>query len=187
MSPWRNTSWRNHRPRQPADIDANVLAHIEALANTHETVNQVGTLYALMAAVFGNEQLLQELAAEGDDPFYRAVEAMAAVAALAYDGRDKLHLPDSAFSSPSLSEQASDDDWDRSVVGNLDEFRVWTVDDRRKTLEALRDIGLQGEGPSPVATEISHFRRFYDLFSDVLRRTRHGHGSAGRGAERARG
>jgi hypothetical protein len=147
------------------DIEPDVLEHIEAVANKNETVNHVGILYALMAAVFGSEQLLQELAAEDDDPFYRTVEAMAATAALAYGGRDKLHLPDSAFSSPSLSEQASDDNWDRSVVGSLDEFRVWMVADRRKALEALRDIGLQGEGPSPVATEISHFRRFYDLFT----------------------
>ena len=134
-----------------------------SLANTTEPVNQVGTLYALMAAVFGSEQLLRELAATGD-AFYAAVDAIAAVAEHAYGGRDKLHLPDSAFAATSLSEQASDDDWDRSVVGGLDEFRVWTVGDRREALDALQDIGLQGEGPSPVDMEVSHFRRFFDLF-----------------------
>ena len=38
------------------------------------------------------------------------------------------------------------------------------VTNRHEALEALRDIGLQGEGPSPVPTEAAHFRRFYDLF-----------------------
>ena len=154
-------------PSASSDIDPNVLARIEDVANTHETVNRVGTLYALMAAVFGSEQLLLELAATGDS-FYVAVDALAAEVAPHYGGRDKLHLPDSAFSAASLSEQASDDDWDRSVEGDVDEFRVWMVADRRNAVKALRDIGVQGEGPSPSAMETSHFRRFYDLFKEFF-------------------
>jgi len=42
---------------------------------------------------------------------------------------------------------------------------VHVVASRRDALEALRDIGLQGEGPSPVVGETAHFRRFYNLFT----------------------
>jgi hypothetical protein len=49
-------------------------------------------------------------------------------------------------------------------VNTIDEFRVHVVASRRDALDALRDIGLQGEGPSPVVGETAHFRRFYNLF-----------------------
>ena len=91
------------------------------------------------------------------DPWYVAVNALAAEAATAYGGRDKLHLPDTAFHSGSVTEQGSDDEWDRSVVKPIDEFRVYVVDSRGATLDALRDIGLQGEGPSAIVTEVAHF------------------------------
>jgi hypothetical protein len=149
----------------PLGVDPGVLAHIMELATgpAHEPINRVGTLYALLGAVFGSQQLLLELAATGD-PWYVAVNQLAAEAAQFYGGRDRLHLPDSAFQATSASDQASDRDWDRSVERDIDEFRVHVVTNRREALEALRDIGLQGEGPSPVATETAHFRRFYDLF-----------------------
>jgi hypothetical protein len=63
-----------------------------------------------------------------------------------------------------VSGQGSDRDWDRSRENSIDEFRVHVVASRRDALEALRDIGLQGEGPSPVVGETAHFRRFYNLF-----------------------
>jgi hypothetical protein len=149
----------------PPEVDPNVLAHIVDLAagQAHKPINRVGTLYALMGAVIGSQQLLLELAATGD-PWYVAVNKLAAEAAQFYGGRDRLHLPDSVFQAASASEQASDRDWDRSRETSIDEFRVHVIANRREALEALRDIGLQGEGPSPVATETSHFRRFYDLF-----------------------
>lgn len=147
----------------PPDVDPAVLAHIRDLATTPESVNRVGMLYALLAAVFGSEELLRELAADGD-AWYMMVNDFAVEAAQRYGGRDKLHLPDGAFQPGSASAQASDPEWDRSVEGDLDEFRVFVVADRRQALDALRDIGLQGEGPSPVAMETSHFRRFYELF-----------------------
>jgi Ferritin-like len=149
----------------PLGIDSGVFAHIVELAvgPAHEPVNRVGTLYALLGAVFGSQQLLFELA-ETEDQWYVAVNQLAAEAAQFYDGRDRLHLPDSAFQATSASDQASDRDWDRSVVNGIDEFRVHVIANRREALEALRDIGLQGEGPSPIATETAHFRRFYDLF-----------------------
>jgi len=154
----------------PPEVDPAVLARIVDLATgaADEPINRVGTLYALMGAVVGSEQLLLELAATGD-PWYVAVNKLAVEAARFYGGRDKLHLPDSAFQGADTSAQAGDTDWDRSVVNkSLDEFRVLVVANRRDALDALRDIGLQGEGPSTAATESSHFRRFYDVFVDFF-------------------
>jgi hypothetical protein len=149
----------------PPDVDPAVFARITELATgpAGARINRVGTLYALLAAVFASEELLAELAATGD-PWYLAVNELAAEAAQFYGGRDKLHLPDSALQPASAPEQASDRDWDRSVERSIDEFRVHVIASRRAALEALRDIGLQGEGPSPVATETAHFRCFYNLF-----------------------
>jgi Ferritin-like len=149
----------------PPGVDLGVFAHVVELATgpAHDPINRVGTLYALLGAVFGSQQLLLELAATGD-PWFVAVNQLAAEAAQFYGGRDTLHLPDGAFQAASASDQASDRDWDRSRENSIDEFRVHVIANRQEALQALRDIGLQGEGPSPVATETAHFRRFYDLF-----------------------
>jgi hypothetical protein len=153
-------------PSAPSDVDATVLAHIVDLATgaAHQPVNRVGTLYALLGAVFGTEEVLHEHAVEGD-AWYVAVDQMAAEAAKFYGGRDALHLPDGVFGGLTAAGQASDADWDRSVEKeDLDEFRVHLVTSRSDALDALRDIGLQGEGPSAVPSETAHFKRFYDLF-----------------------
>ena len=155
----------------PEGVDPAVMAHIVHLATeaAHEPVERVGTVYALLGVVFGTPQLLLELAAAGD-PWYVLVNQLAAEAATFYTGgREALHLPDSAFDPVSVPGQASDPDWDRSRVNlidgsRMDEFQVHVVASRRDALEALRFIGLQGEGPSPVAGEAAHFRRFYNLF-----------------------
>lgn len=128
-------------------------------------VNRVGTLYALLGAVFGSEQLLLQKAATGD-PWYITVNSLAAEATTFYGGRDKLHLPEHAFRPGTVVEQGNDQDWDRSVekTNGLDEFRVHVASTREEALEALRDIGLQGEGPSSAGIESPHFQRFYDLF-----------------------
>jgi hypothetical protein len=149
----------------PEGVDPAVMAHIVDLATgaAHEPVERVGTVYGLLGVVFGTPQLLLELAATGD-PWYVVVNQLAAEAATFYGGQEALHLPDSAFDPASVPGQGSDQDWDRSQEGAFDEFRVHVVASRRDALEALRDIGLQGEGPSPVAGETAHFRRFYNLF-----------------------
>jgi hypothetical protein len=149
----------------PAGVDPAVMAHIVDLATgaARAPVERVGTVYALLGVVFGTPQLLLELAATGD-PWYVVVNQLAAEAAPFYGGREALHLPDSAFDPASVPGQGSDEDWDRSRVKPIDEFRVHVAASRRDALEALRDIGLQGEGPSLVAGETAHFRRFYNLF-----------------------
>jgi hypothetical protein len=153
-------------PAVPEGVDPAVMAHIGHLANeaAHEPVERVGTVYALLGVIFGTPQLLLELA-EGGDPWYVVVNQLAAEVATFYSGGpEALHLPDSAFDPASVPGQGSDPDWDRSRPGDFDEFRVHVVASRRDALDALKDIGLQGEGPSPVAGETAHFRRFYDLF-----------------------
>jgi hypothetical protein len=149
----------------PAGVEPAVMARIVELATgpVKEPVNRVGVLYALLAAVFGSPQLLLEQAATGD-PWFVAVNQLAVEAAEFYGGPAALHLPDSAFDTASADRQASDDDWDRSRLRPIDEFRVHVVTSRLGALRALQDIGLQGEGPSLVSLETAHFRRFYDLF-----------------------
>lgn len=151
----------------PGGVDPALMARIAALATGlgpgGGAVNRVGVLYALLGAVFGSEQLLQQKAASGD-PWYVAVNELAAVAAAEYGGRINVHLPDAAFDPASVAKQGTDDEWDRSPIRAVDEFRVHVAAEREAALEALRDIGLQGEGPSSVAMEDSHFMRFYNLF-----------------------
>ncbi len=153
-----------------------VLAHIVDLATASqpEPINRVGNLYALLSAVFGTPELLHELATPGPDVdedearWYTMIEQVAAEAALFYGGPENVHLPDAAFDAASGPAQGSDADWDRAkttVIG----VRVHDVAARREALEALRDIGLQGEGPTTtVAGESSHFRRFYDQFTALF-------------------
>jgi hypothetical protein len=158
----------------PEGVDPAVLAHIVDLAigAQPEPVDRVGTLYALLSVVFGTPELLLELAEEEQSDWYRVVSQLAVEAAEFYGGPASLHLPDSAFQFASA--QASDDDWDRSKITTIDEFRVHDVASRREVLEALRDIGLQGEGPSTEAGETAHFRRFYDLFVKFFGADGHG-------------
>ncbi|MBL8814341.1 MAG: hypothetical protein JNM43_29505 [Planctomycetaceae bacterium] len=150
----------------PAGVDPALMQRILDVATqgVGMGVNRVGTLYALLGAVFGSETLLLQKAATGD-PWYVMVNSLAAEAASLYGGRDRVHLPDSAFQPMSVAAQGSDSDWDRTPVNAaLDEFRVHTADGREAALEALRDIGLQGEGPSTQPTEVAHFMRFLNLF-----------------------
>lgn len=146
----------------PPEIVPEVLATITTLATGAETVpiHRVGVLYALLGVVFADEQALT---GHPGDPWYDAVRLVAAEAAEEY-GSGTLHLPDDAFDAASAANQGSDPDWDRTRATTDRFFRVHLVTSRDSSLEALRDIGLQGEGPAQVPGEKSHFQRFYDLF-----------------------
>lgn len=160
----------------PEGVDADVLARVVDLATgaQRDPVNRVGTLYALLSAVFATPELLHEHATVGGDVdadearWYAMVEQFAAEAAAFYGGPEHLHLPDDAFDAAPVVAQGTDPDWDRSRTGTIDEFRVHPMTSRWEALEALRDIGLQGEGPSVAAGEPSHFRRFYDQFLSLF-------------------
>ena len=150
----------------PSGVDPALMARIISAATKGGStiVNRVGTLYALLGAVFGSEQLLAQKAASGD-AWYVMVNDLAAEAAKAYGGRDRLHLADESFQPDSAVNQGSAHDWDRSVKKSFNEFRIHVVDGRAAALEAIRDIGLQGEGPSPISSEEAHFTRFLNLFT----------------------
>ena len=140
-------------------------------------INRVGVLYALLGVVFGTEQVLQELAADGDE-WYQTVEQLAVIAAEQYGGRDEVHLPDSAFAEGAGPRQATDDVWDRSEDSGEDDgsFRVFAPTDRKTALAALRDIGIQGEGLASDDPE-SHFQRFLKIYTDKFGADGSGSGS----------
>ncbi len=161
---------------------------IENLAGTTHAnmIKKVGLLYALLGVVFGNEAVLKEraeaLQAGAWDQTVRALADTIAVdpkAGSAYGGRTGMHLADSDFQSgsvnPFLMRQGTDLAWDRSERDT--EFRVFAPRDRLNALNALRDISLQGEGPSSTASsEKSHFVRFVAAFKSL-------YGDTGTGAE----
>jgi hypothetical protein len=72
-----------------------------------------------------------------------------------------VHLPDD-FVFIDDPRQGTKPIWDRSVLGPVEEFRIFRIDSRVRALDALRDIGVQGEGPS--TQEDSHFKRFMSVF-----------------------
>ena len=130
----------------PDGVDPALMARIISVATKEgsTTVNRVGTLYALLGAVFGSEQLLAQKAASGD-AWYAMVNDLAAEAAEVYGGRDRLHLPDGAFQPASVANQGSAHDWDRSVMKSFNEFRIHIVDGREAALEAIRDSGSKAK------------------------------------------
>jgi hypothetical protein len=77
------------------------------------------------------------------------------LAQLAYEQApaEQWHLPGSAFEAAGVVQQAEPSDWQVSGV------RVHRVADRAAARAAIRDIGEQGEGPTPSPEE-SHFERF---------------------------
>jgi hypothetical protein len=67
------------------------------------------------------------------------------------------HLRDDEFHPRALAQQADPEDWQ---VAHL---RVHRAADRAAAVQAIRDIGEQGEGPT-TAEELSHFARFRVMF-----------------------
>lgn len=161
-------------PESADQQDPVVMARVREAVGQKQTINRVGMLYAFLGVAFGTEQLLKERAAQGDE-WYQMIHRLAAILAIIYGGRDKIHLPDSAFPDPNpyAARQGTDEEWDRSMVGPIDEFRVFPrsaqepLIKRGDALAALRDISIQGEGASMApqpGQETSHFRRFLNKF-----------------------
>jgi Ferritin-like len=140
----------------PADA-AGIADIIEvASAKAGSPINRVGVIYGLLGLVFARED--QVAPGATGHPHWDAIVRVVAGAAYTQDGdRQRWHLPDSAFRPESLAQQADPDDW---RVGAL---RVHRIADRVAALDALRDIGEQGEGPSGSG-ETSHFERFLSIY-----------------------
>ncbi len=116
-----------------------------------DVINRVGTLYGLLGLVFG--------AAGGGgsgDAAWDAIVARLGQAAYQQSPPETWHLPDDALHPDSADRQANPDDWQ---VGGL---RVHRVTDRASAVDAIRDVGEQGEGPSD--DEESHYQRFLAVF-----------------------
>ena len=156
-------------PRQPwPQVDAMLAQTImrEATGTTGARINRVGLLYALLGVFFGTKELLQQKAETGD-AWYQAINELAERAEARYGGRDQIHSPDD-FPFVNSPRQGTKDVWDRSEIKPFEEFRISQIRDRETALEALRDIGLQGEGPSTEPVEESHFMRFLGLFKRLF-------------------
>jgi hypothetical protein len=85
---------------------------------------------------------------------------------------DAWHLDGCDFDASALPQQANAKDYRATPGGVLptpavtSEIRLWQCANQGDAKAALRDIGLQGEGPAqgPPAGETSHFERFYAIY-----------------------
>jgi Ferritin-like len=140
-----------------AAMDAAGIDDIITLAKNSvgAPINRVGVLYGLLGLVFTAAGDVDS-GATGDAPWDAIVRRLA-VAAHQQAATEAWHLRDKDFRTDSLSHQADPEDWQ---VAHL---RVHRVADRAAAVQAIRDIGEQGEGPT-TADELSHFARFLGMF-----------------------
>ena len=118
-------------------------------------VNRVGVLYGLLGLVFSTEKGVQE-GASGHQEWDAMIRELSRVA-YQQSAPESWHLPDGAFDAQTVGQQADPDDWH---VGDL---RVHRVSDRTAAVQAIRDVGEQGEGPTSEG-ELSHFGRFLGIY-----------------------
>lgn len=119
-------------------------------------VNRVGVLYGLLGVVFSTPTGIDKNAAGGDE-WYEMLRELAQRVYLQQPPA-AWHLPSKAFDRHSTPRQAKDQGW---APGSA--MRVFPVSTRKDCLEALRDIGLQGEGPTTQSAD-SHFERFRRIY-----------------------
>ncbi|HEV2812808.1 MAG TPA: ferritin-like domain-containing protein [Solirubrobacteraceae bacterium] len=138
--------------------DATGIDDIVALAreSAGDVVNRVGVLYGLLGLVFSSGP---DGAGSGDAAWDAMVGQLAA-AAYQQSAPETWHLPDGALHPDSAERQGAPEDWE---VGGL---RVHRVADRAAAIQALRDVGEQGEGPTGGG-ETSHYERFLGVFRGV--------------------
>ncbi|MEA2195020.1 MAG: hypothetical protein QOG42_1454 [Solirubrobacteraceae bacterium] len=126
-----------------------------ATASAGTTINRVGTLYGLLGLIFATHEQIAP-GASGDEEWDAMVRQLSA-AALKQAPHAAWHLSDDDFHAESVAFQADPQDWQ---VGHL---RVHRGPDRAAAVQAIRDVGEQGEGPTG-ADELSHFARFLGIF-----------------------
>jgi hypothetical protein len=140
-----------------APSDAEGIDDVLALAteSAGATINHVGVLYGLLGLVFSTEDQVKT-GASGDAEWDGIVRQLSA-AAYQQAPASSWHLADADFHSDSVAQQADPDDW------QVSHLRVHRTADRAQAVQALRDIGEQGEGPTG-SDEPSHFARFLGMF-----------------------
>ena len=140
-----------------APSDATGIDDVVALAtdSAGSAVNHVGVLYGLLGLIFSQAGLVDD-GATGDAGWDDMVRQLAA-AAYQQAPPEAWHLQDADFHAESVAQQGDPADWQ---VGGL---RVHRMADRAGALQAIRDVGEQGEGPTGEG-ERSHFARFLGIF-----------------------
>jgi hypothetical protein len=135
--------------------DATGIDDIVALAreSAGEDVNRVGVVYGLLGLVFSAAGTI----GGSGDPAWDELVAELAGAAFQQAPPEAWHLPDDAFHPGSGDLQGTPEDWQ---IGNV---RVHRVTDRAGAIQALRDVGEQGEGPTSL-DEASHYARFLQMY-----------------------
>ena len=135
-------------------------------------INHVGVLYGLLGLVFATPEQIQEGATSDDS--WDAFVSHLAMAVSQQDppaSRDSWHLPDSALEVSNLDQQAEPSDWQQPQPGDqgpgdgnqVTGVRVHRVADRATARAAIREIAVQGEGPTGSG-EQSHFERFRRIY-----------------------
>lgn len=144
-------------PWDATDIDGIVVL---ATGKAGSTINHVGILYGLLGVVFCREDQI-EGGATGH-PHWDAILRLIRDASYEQDrAPEHWHLPDSEFGPGTVERQADPADW--NIPPLRPQVRVYRVADRANALDAIRDIGEQGEGPSSEG-QTSHFERFLRIF-----------------------
>lgn len=118
-------------------------------------INRVGVLYGLLGLVFSTQEGVEE-GGSGHEEWDVLLRELAP-GAYEQSAPETWHLPDGAFHGQSAARQADPDDWQ---VGGL---RVHRAADRTAAVQAIRDVGEQGEGPTSEG-EQSHFGRLLGVY-----------------------
>jgi hypothetical protein len=140
--------------------DATGIAEIIDLATAKagSAINHVGILYGLVGVVFCRQDQIDGGAT--GHAYWDAILRLIRDAAYKQDqAPERWHLPDGEFHPETLEHQADPNDWTVAQP----QIRVHRVTNRAAALNAIRDIGEQGEGPSSEG-EASHFERFLRVF-----------------------
>jgi hypothetical protein len=146
------------------------IRKIAMAATGGEAVNRVGVLYALLGVIVGTDALL-EAQANQPGPFQTWYQTVLELSRKPLEGGGTVgdlfgHLDDGDFDAGSEATQATKAVWNRTSTSSKAsvEFRVLTATSRLGALEALADIGTQGEGPSASDPQGTHFERFFSMF-----------------------
>jgi len=138
-------------PANATGID-DVLEKAQVAAGA--AVNRVGMVYGLLGVVFSGPE---QVAAGSDHADWDDLVRQLSEAAYKQSPPETWHLPDDAFHADAADRQAVPEDWQ---VGQL---RVHKVTDRASAVEAIRDIGEQGEGATGTDTG-SHYHRLLAIY-----------------------
>lgn len=139
-------------PVSAPDID-DIIALAQGAAGA--MINHVGVIYVLLGLIFARQEDVE--AGGSGSVAWDVMVRHVALAAYQQSPAETWHLPDSAFNSNPLEQQAEPSDWE---VGQL---RVHKPTDRLTARKAIRDIAEQGEGPTNQGVQ-SHFERFLGIY-----------------------